>query len=445
MKIKLFKLFLCSIFIVCILIPCISCNPQAYAANTEVGTGELEYIAHAGGSYLGYVGSNSMEALIESAERGYNLIEVDIMRTSDGRYILNHDWELIENRIAFIENSPMYYDTFLSYRIYNKLTPVGLDDLIKFLDEYKNVRIITDTKDGDYSVLYYIKEKYKEHLDRFIPQVYAFEDYDAIKKIGYSDIIITLYTMPYNIKMDAAGIYWQAKKLKPYAITVPDELLNSKEYIAALRTSEVKYFTHTINDGERAAELLSYGISGVYTDNLLAGDYIEYYDEKILKISENINNLSQEERDLLSNCLIYELGNEICLSNGRPSLIYADSTLVSPFENTKTKVAFLPLARTIRYLGGNDYRYIADSHSILFEYDSVSYTVNSRGFYRQGRSLNLKEKLISVCSTFSVPDKFFVLVFECNITKIDDYIIISKIKNKDTAAIAEILRFVMAN
>ncbi len=58
-------------------------DPSPYAANL---------IAHAGGVIDGYLGTNSLEALKESARLGYSIIEVDIMTTSDGKFVLNHDW-----------------------------------------------------------------------------------------------------------------------------------------------------------------------------------------------------------------------------------------------------------------------------------------------------------------------------------------------------------------
>ena len=439
------KLSVSSVFIICVLFvmiiisACAACNRPAAYASAAAATG-IEYVAHAGGSCFGYIATNSMEAFINSAERGYNLIEVDILKSTDGHYILNHDWEYMESRVAFAKNTPVDYKTFSKYKIYNKFTAASLDDLIKFLDEYKNIRIITDTKDNDYSALSYIKQKYKNYMNRFIPQVYAFEDYNIIKKLGYNDIIITLYKMPYNIKSDAAKIYEQAKKLKPYAVTVPDELLYSDDYIAKLRTSEIKYFVHTINDSERAEELFNHGIHGVYTDNLLAEDYIKYYDEKIAEINESINELSEEHRDLLNNCLIYKYGDEICITNGKAGLIYFHSLLTSPFKNTVTQAAFLPLEKTTRYLGVENYIYVADNNSIDFEYSGMKYKVSARGFYRDGRRINVGENLVTLFNMFSVPDKYFTLAFDCNIAKIGEYIIVSRDKSKNIDAITEILQ-----
>ena len=437
MKRNFCKIFISAIIAISVILSCAAYGYTVYAADIEI-----EYIAHAGGVSLGYLISNSMEALIDSAERGYKLIEVDIMITTDGRYILNHDWEYMGNRVVFAENSPVDYKTFSEYKIYNKFTTVSLEDLIEFLDKYKNVRIITDTKDNDYSVLYYISTSYKEYMNRFIPQVYAFEDYDAIKAIGYNDIIITLYKMPYNIKTDADKIYEQAKKLQPYAITVSDELLISKDYISKLHTSEIKYFVHTINDRSRAEELHSYGIRGVYTDNLLSIDYVEYYyANKVAEVNKIIAELSEEQLKLLGDSLIYKYGSEICIVDGKAELIYNHNSLISPFENSPTSSAFLPLERTVRYLGAMNYRYLFDTHSIAFEYGDMEYNVSTQGYYRQGRRLGFNENLVVFYNMFSAPNSFFTFVFKCNIIKKDGYIIISKYRKANNIdEIVEILR-----
>ena len=51
-------------------------------------------IAHALGCIGGNIYTNSREAMINSIEKGYKYLEVDIDSTSDGIFIASHDWEL---------------------------------------------------------------------------------------------------------------------------------------------------------------------------------------------------------------------------------------------------------------------------------------------------------------------------------------------------------------
>jgi Glycerophosphoryl diester phosphodiesterase len=334
-------------------------------------------VAHAGGIVDGYAGTNSMEALVASAEQGYTLIEVDILTTTDGFHVLAHDWEYMSNRTPLAPNTAVTKAEFMQYEICNKYTPVALEDLIFFLDKHPKVRIITDTKDRDYSALEVIATQHPAYRARFIPQVYLFEDYATIKALGYQDIIVTVYAMTGEIKATPQVIGEKALELGVYAITIPDELLTSKEYINALQPEKVKYFAHTINTPGRAQELLNYGIHGVYTDTLLLKDdefmtittHLQESTEKLNAINSAINNLSPEEKAMLEDTLIFKAGSEFMIRSSIAEVIQNTPT-VNCFE--AKDVFYLPLRKVIESLGAKSILYLPEG-AIQFEYEGGTY------------------------------------------------------------------------
>lgn len=393
------------------------------------------YAAHAGGVYDGYMGTNSLEAIIESVELGYKLIEVDLVTTSDNRYVLNHDWESMGNRVAFADNNAVDLETFMEYKIYNKFTPMTLEDLIDFLDEHQDILIITDTKDESYAVLRYIKKYYKKYINRFIPQVYAFKDYRTVKRMGFKNVIITLYSMAYNIKSDPDYIYKQAKKLKPYAIAVPESML-SDEYISKLRPDEIKYFVHTVNDSDKADELFDKGIYGVYTDTLLTDNYREMYDKKASDMNEEISKLPPEQKSLLNDCLIYRYGSELCITDGEAALIYKNELLV-PLRDENN--IYLPVLKTAIYMGCDDYAYIHEELMIVFEYKGKSYKAGKARSSQEGERSDLDETVVVYCDVYYCTADFFADIFKLKIAEENGYIIISRDETKDISRIVEVL------
>ena len=232
-------------------------------------------VAHAGGAIEGFGETNSLEALHNSARLGYQLIEVDFLPTSDGIIVLNHNWDQISLRVPGAPNEIVSHAVFMEYRIFGQFTPVDLDMLIEFLNEHSDIRIIADTKDENYAALYAIRDLFPEHMDRFIPQVYQFEDLPRIRAMGFSDLIITLYRLePWETKYDPEELtrlihLWQDYI---YAITLPDSLIRPI-FVTQLPTSEFRFYVHTINSIQRAQELFDFGIFGIYTNFLFYDAY----------------------------------------------------------------------------------------------------------------------------------------------------------------------------
>ncbi|MDR3277547.1 MAG: hypothetical protein LBT12_02145 [Oscillospiraceae bacterium] len=231
--------------------------------------GNFNIVAHAGGIVDGTAGTNSVEALYASAARGRTLIEVDLLQTTDGKFVLAHDWEYMSGRVPRAENAPVSQEVFAQYRIFGKFTAATIESLIDFLGEYPEVEIVTDTKYRDYTALSYIASRYQDYGHRFIPQVYRLEDYGAVRALGYERVIVTLYAMTFEAKKDASAVAEQAAALGVYAVTLPDELLELGDgYPDELNRRAVRFFVHTVNSAERAAELSAMGAAGVYSDSL---------------------------------------------------------------------------------------------------------------------------------------------------------------------------------
>lgn len=143
-----------------------------------------KYIAHAGGRVDGLRLSNSKEAIEKSYRNGYKLIELDMEWSTDGNLVLVHDWGNFAKFINSNDEKAYSAEEFRNLKIQKTLTPLTIDDLANWLMENHGVYIVTDVKNSNVQALKFIKDRYPELINRFIPQIYHFQEYDQVKNMG---------------------------------------------------------------------------------------------------------------------------------------------------------------------------------------------------------------------------------------------------------------------
>ena len=238
----------------------------------------LRYVIHAAGALEGkdargvkreYLGSNSLEGLRQCARAGARIVELDFCFTSDGELVCAHDWYK-EYFSSVSENGvPLTLAEFSSSRVYGCFTPVTLDKLASFLKEHRELLIITDVKDDNLAGLSKIAAEYPELRNRFIAQIYAENEYEPVRKLGFDRIIYTLYRLGWKEKTDCLSIRRFADKHPLWGITFAAELCEVDGYAASMLEIGVPLYVLTVN--EDADKYFDMGISGVYTDYLPGG------------------------------------------------------------------------------------------------------------------------------------------------------------------------------
>jgi glycerophosphoryl diester phosphodiesterase len=105
-------------------------------------------------------------------------------------------------------------------------------------------------------------------LQRFVPQLFHFEEYDPIKPIGFPKLILSLYAMDAS---DDDVLQWvQAHPV--HAVTMPAERAKASDLAKKLGDAGVPVYAHTVNDKADLDALIVAGVDGVYTDTLLPKD-----------------------------------------------------------------------------------------------------------------------------------------------------------------------------
>ncbi len=223
-------------------------------------------IAHAGGSIYGYRLSNSLEAINNAYANGFRLIELDFQITSDGAYVLLHDWESMAERMLFSQGQ-LTHSEFLASDVFADLTLLDLDMLVEWLEDHPDCRIVTDAKCENLPFLTHLSTLAGK--DRFIPQTYSYEEYITARELGFNDVILTLYAMNSPVREIVSFICEQ----KPYAVTIPETVLN-EELLARVSDVGVVVYTHTVNDLSTFENWRKFGLHGIYTDHFIPSKWV---------------------------------------------------------------------------------------------------------------------------------------------------------------------------
>ncbi len=104
----------------------------------------LRFIAHAGGGIKGYKYTNSLEALNENYNNGFRLFELDIIKTSDGKYVAAHDWKNWAKITDYKGTLPVDLKTFLNHKIHKQFAPLDLKKINKWFTDHPDAILVTD-------------------------------------------------------------------------------------------------------------------------------------------------------------------------------------------------------------------------------------------------------------------------------------------------------------
>lgn len=181
-----------------------------------------QLVAHAGGGLPDATYANNRAAMDLAARHGFTLIELDFM-VRDGRLTLGHDG--------------------------HPESTLSLDGLLDWLDRHPGVSIVTDFKTDNIGGLAELKKLAGARIDRFIPQIYAPEEFAPVSAMGYPAPILTVYRLPDTGWQDAANA------LPIRALTIH----HARRDLA--RSIRHPVFLHTVND-----PIPGYGL---YTDCLI--------------------------------------------------------------------------------------------------------------------------------------------------------------------------------
>ena len=257
--------------------------PSSYAAETAAdGTAEADgketagepsyerVIAHGGGAYRGSETTNSFEALNHAIDAGYKVIELDMELSSDNKIIMLHDWDRTATHYyGSVFPKKLTQSQFTRLSVFGELQVLTFDKLAETMRKHQDVRIVTDTKGDNLQILAAISKSYPDLMDRFIPQIYDYNQWSDVSGLGYRDIILTLYAMADPNAEKAASF---AREHGIYAVAMPDYMAD-RGLCRQIAGSGVRVYVHPVSRYEDALQYMKQGAYGVYSGSLLPEEF----------------------------------------------------------------------------------------------------------------------------------------------------------------------------
>ena len=245
---------------------------------------EQRIIAHGMGAIAGRATLNCLEGFQAQYENGVRVFEVDLRLTADQQVVLRHDWRA-GWQAGVSETSVPTLEQFLDKPLLGRFTPLSFQDLLRLMEQYPDVCVVTDTKFTDAEI---VKLQFEAMVrdgaelglsylfDRMIIQVYdqlMFRVVDSVRHFDY--YIYTLYTDGFaRTEADFREKADFCAENGIMGITMWDYWWR-EDYAPIAREKGLKVFAHTVNAPEQALALLAEGVSAVYTDELTPGDLTE--------------------------------------------------------------------------------------------------------------------------------------------------------------------------
>lgn len=226
-------------------------------------------VAHSGGSAKGLDYTNSREGLDAAYANGIRWFELDMATTTDDRVVLVNNWgDGFEKLFPGNTRGRRTHADFLALKMADGLTQMDLDRLVEWLAAHPDAMVVTDVKDDNLVVLKHLAEKHKPMVERFVPQMYHFDEYDPIKPVGFPKLILSLYAMEASDEEVLAFV----KSHPVHAVTMPTERAKASDLAKKLGEAGIPVYAHTVNEKAELDELILAGVDGVYTDKLIPKD-----------------------------------------------------------------------------------------------------------------------------------------------------------------------------
>lgn len=218
-------------------------------------------IAHAGGQLGGHTYTNAIDAMENSYKNGVRLMEMDFDWSTDGELVGMHSWDGFVTKFFNVISKAYSYYEYENFQMINgwqQSTPQTLEDW--FVD-HPDAYLVTDIKGNNIEGLRILKERHPDLAERTIPQIYQLSEYQAVKDLGYDNIILTLYI----IRSTDDEIVEFARDNHLFGVTMPDFKAQT-DLPYRLKELGVYVYSHTINSLNQAEELERLGVSGFYSD-----------------------------------------------------------------------------------------------------------------------------------------------------------------------------------
>lgn len=225
--------------------------------------------------------TNSLEALEYNYRAGQRVFEADIAIASDQVAVLRHDWNSDLGQAESFgwtedEQRTPTSEEFMAVPIYGKYTPMTLLQLYKVMDERQDMYVVIDPKyhsdvAWQFSVIVdtALDNGYESVLDRVIVQIYYEQMYEAVESVYHFENY--LYTLYYIGHPGAESVGTFCEKNNIPVLVMPYTWIGDRT-CGELQAYGLRVYVHTVNEAEEAEQMVSMGVDGLYSDDIVPGE-----------------------------------------------------------------------------------------------------------------------------------------------------------------------------
>jgi glycerophosphoryl diester phosphodiesterase len=197
-------------------------------------------IAHAGGGIDNYTYTNSEEALNNSIKKGFSLIELDMIETSDNQLVAAHDWKLFRKISSCCKDEIPDLNEFNSSVILNKYTPLDTNKINEIFEKNKKLILVID-KTNNFDL---INSSFTFDQSRIIVEIFGRDNYLRAIRKGIKN---PLYSASIEHRDDEKN-FINKYDIKMIAISSSDFIKNKKYFENLKNKKGTIIFLYTTND-----------------------------------------------------------------------------------------------------------------------------------------------------------------------------------------------------
>ncbi|WP_405378503.1 sulfatase-like hydrolase/transferase [Nonlabens sp. Asnod3-A02] len=215
------------------------------------------FIAHAGGKIDGKIYTNSLEALNLSYEKGFRLFELDIIKTSDGKFVAAHDWNIWKEQTGFTGETPVTLEEFQRYKVHNLYSTLDMVMINNWFKTHRDAILVTDkTRD--------ISGFGNQFIDknRLRMEVFTLPDAEKALNLGIEPMLSE--NIINNFKENILDF---AKKNKvKYIVLSRASIMRNRELLSILKKEGIHSYVYHVNfqSGKDEKYVVDYELGTVY-------------------------------------------------------------------------------------------------------------------------------------------------------------------------------------
>jgi len=175
-----------------------------------------------------------------------------------------HDWNKSIKKLFLAEPKRYSLQEFEDLKMVNNLSQLTVKKLDRWLISHPDAYIISDVKENNAEALLKIKKEYPLMSNKIIPQIYYFDEYEKVKKMGFDNIILTLYKANYPDE----DVLEFISNHSVIAVSIPFERALT-DLPQKIKNKKISVFAHTVNEKALMDALRQNGVDGFAADFLL--------------------------------------------------------------------------------------------------------------------------------------------------------------------------------